>query len=72
MVNDWSTFGDLTKEEAPQISGCGASSCLKRGSEGPSRTDTGSPPPVFELDAMPTHNLAWVSIIPRIEARTYP
>jgi len=31
----------------------------------------GSPPPVFEFDAMPTHNLAWVSIILRIEPGTY-
>ena len=28
MVNDWSTFGDLAKEEGPQISVYGPFSCL--------------------------------------------
>ena len=43
----------------------------KSDAEGQSRTDTGSPPPVFECVAMPTHNLAWLSIVSRNEARTY-
>lgn len=46
------TFGDLTKEEAPQISLYGAFSCLKLWSKGQSRTDTGSLLLVFEDNAI--------------------
>ena len=41
------------------------------GAEGQSRADTGSPPQVFKCVAMSEHNLAWVSIVSKIAARTY-
>ena len=46
--NLWSTFGDLAKKEAPQISGLrGFFAPIKRGAEGQRRTDTGSPLSVY-------------------------
>ena len=42
------------------------------GAEGQSRTDTGSPPPVFEYGAMPSYKCAYVLISVKIEAKTWP
>ena len=51
--NLWSTFGNLAKKEAPQISGLRSFSVpTMSGAERQSRTDTRSPPPVFEFDAL--------------------
>ena len=48
----WSTFGDFAKKEAPQIYGQGGFPMPNiSGAESQSRTDTGSPPPVFESGA---------------------
>jgi len=68
----WSTFGYFAKEETPQISVYGAFSCLKHGAEGQSRTDTGSPPPVFECGSMRSVN--WCHVLRRadFEAKTSP
>ena len=51
--NLWSTFGNLAKKEAPQISGLRSFFMpTMSGAERQSRTDTGSPPLVFEYDAL--------------------
>ena len=48
----WSTFGDLAKEEDPQIYRLGGLFLtIMSGAEGQSRTDTGLPRPVFESGA---------------------
>jgi len=48
----WSAYGNLPRKEARQISGPRGFFVPKiSGAEGQSRTDTGSPPPVFEFDA---------------------
>ena len=53
--------GKSYKSKSPHFL-LGAFSCLKRGAEGQSRTDTGSPPLVFETSAStisPLRHIDW-------------
>ena len=67
----WSTFGDLAKEEDPQIYRLGdLFVTIMSGAEGQSRTDMGLPPTVFETVAstIPPLRHAITSIIPIIRS----